>query len=94
MFDLGLSIGEIIILVLLALIVVGPKDLPHLLYKAGHFIGRLRAMASEFQYAMSDIVHEQEIKKAKDSLDNQQKLTHTAAPPPTINKTDSDNPHE
>ncbi len=94
MFDLGLSIGEIIVLVLLALIVVGPKDLPHLFYKAGQLIGRLRAMASEFQYAMSDIVHEQEIKKAKDSLENQQKLTTPVETPPITTKTDSGNPHE
>jgi sec-independent protein translocase protein TatB len=71
MFDLGLGIGEIIVLVLLALIVVGPKELPQLFYKIGQFIGRLRAMASEFQNTMDDIAHEQEIDKAKKMIENQ-----------------------
>ena len=71
MFDLGLGIGEIIVLILLALIVVGPKELPQLFYKIGQFIGRLRAMASEFQNTMDDIAHEQEIQKHKKMIENQ-----------------------
>lgn len=94
MFDIGLSIGEIIVLLVLALIVVGPKDLPHLLYKTGQFIGRLRAMASEFQYAMSDIVHEQEIKKTKDSLENQQKFISPTETPPITTQADNGKPDE
>ncbi|MFT6072256.1 MAG: sec-independent protein translocase protein TatB [Alphaproteobacteria bacterium] len=69
MFDLGFGIGEIILLALVALIVVGPQDLPNLLYKAGKMIGNLRNMASEFKYAMDDIVHEQEIEKTKKMLE-------------------------
>jgi|GEM_PF-5648578 len=68
MFDLGFGIGEIIILVLVALIVVGPYDLPNMLYKTGKFFGNLRNMASEFKYAMDDIAHEQEIEHTKKQL--------------------------
>jgi sec-independent protein translocase protein TatB len=65
MFDLGLGIGEIIVLIILALIVVGPQELPNLFYKIGQFIGKLKGMASEFQNSMEDIAHEQEIQKIK-----------------------------
>ncbi len=80
MFDLGLGMGEIIVLILLALIVVGPQDLPNLLYKTGQFIGRLRAMASEFQHNMDDIVHEQEIQKTKEALKIQHNQTDPEKP--------------
>ena len=61
MFDLGLGIGEIIIIAIIALLVIPPKDLPRFFYKVGQFIGRMRSMASEFKYTMEDIAHEQEI---------------------------------
>lgn len=71
MFDLGLGIGEIVVLIVLALIVVGPQELPQLFYKIGKIIGRLRAMAMEFQHTMDDIAHEQEIEKAKSLIESQ-----------------------
>jgi sec-independent protein translocase protein TatB len=70
MFDLGLGIGEIIVLIVLALIVVGPQELPNLFYKIGQFVGRLKAIASEFQHNMEDIAHEQEIEKIKKLMNN------------------------
>lgn len=74
MFDLGLGIGEIIVLIVLALIVVGPQELPNLFYKIGQFVGRLRAMASEFQSNMDDIAHEQEIQKVKNLIEQEQAI--------------------
>jgi sec-independent protein translocase protein TatB len=71
MFDLGLGIGEIIVLIVLALIVVGPAELPNLFYKIGQCVGRLKAMASEFQNSMEDIAHEQEIQKIKTLMETQ-----------------------
>lgn len=73
MFDLGFGIGEIIILALMALIIVGPNDLPKLFYNIGNLLGKLRRMASDFKFAMDDIVHEQEIEKTKKALEQAQK---------------------
>lgn len=50
MLDIGWS--EMLIVGVVALIVVGPKDLPKMFHKVGQFTGKARAMAREFQRAM------------------------------------------
>jgi sec-independent protein translocase protein TatB len=45
----GLSFGELVVLVLVAMIVLGPKDIPRYLRKAGQFAGRLRRMAFDMR---------------------------------------------
>lgn len=52
MFDLGWT--ELLVIGVVALIVVGPKDLPVLFRRAGEFVGRLRGMAREFSSAMNE----------------------------------------
>jgi sec-independent protein translocase protein TatB len=45
----GLSFGEFVVLVLVAVVVLGPKEVPRYLRKAGQFAGRLRRMAFEMR---------------------------------------------
>lgn len=45
----GLGLGEIIIIVLVALVVIGPKDLPKMLRKVGKYAGKLRRMAADLR---------------------------------------------
>jgi sec-independent protein translocase protein TatB len=45
----GLSFGELCVLLLVAMVVLGPKELPRYLRKAGQFAGRLRRMAYEMR---------------------------------------------
>lgn len=52
MFDIGFS--EMAIVGVVALIVVGPKDLPAMFRTVGEFTGKARRMAREFQSAMND----------------------------------------
>ena len=52
MFDLGWT--ELLVIGVVALIVVGPKDLPILFKKGGQFVGRLKSMAREFSSAMNE----------------------------------------
>ncbi|CUH76975.1 Sec-independent protein translocase protein TatB [Tropicibacter naphthalenivorans] len=52
MFDLGWT--ELMLIGIVALIVVGPKDLPMLFRKVGQFMGKARGMAREFSRAMND----------------------------------------
>jgi len=43
----GLSFGELCVLVVVALVVIGPKDLPKVLRKMGQWAGKLRRMATD-----------------------------------------------
>ena len=52
MFDLGWT--ELLLIGIVALIVVGPKELPVLFRKAGQFVGKIKGMAREFSRAMND----------------------------------------
>jgi sec-independent protein translocase protein TatB len=45
----GLGLGEIIIIILVALVVIGPKDLPKMLRKVGKWAGKLRRMAADLR---------------------------------------------
>ncbi|MEM7242229.1 MAG: Sec-independent protein translocase protein TatB [Pseudomonadota bacterium] len=66
MFDIGWS--ELLVIAIVALIVVGPKDLPIMFRRAGQFVGRMRAMASEFTRAMDEAADATGVNEIKTSL--------------------------
>ena len=49
MFDFGVGYSELFVLALIAVIFIGPKDLPKVLRVVGQFMRKARGMASEFQ---------------------------------------------
>jgi sec-independent protein translocase protein TatB len=53
MFDIGWS--EMMVILLVALIVIGPKDLPRVARTMGQWVGEGRAIAPEFQHALEDV---------------------------------------
>lgn len=53
--------GEFIIVAAIALIVVGPKDLPKLLRQLGRFVGKMRAMADDFRMSFEDMARQSEL---------------------------------
>ncbi len=52
---------ELMVIAAVALIVVGPKDLPMLLRKLGGLVARLRGMASEFRTSFDDMARQSEL---------------------------------
>ena len=66
MFDLGWT--ELLLIGIVALIVVGPKDLPLLFRKVGKFVGKARGMAREFSRAMDDAADEAGVKEVSKTL--------------------------
>jgi sec-independent protein translocase protein TatB len=60
MFPEGRMI-DFMILGAVALIVVGPKDLPILMRKVGQFVARMRAMAAEFRASFDEIARQSEL---------------------------------
>jgi sec-independent protein translocase protein TatB len=49
MFDFGVGYSELFVLALIAVLVIGPKDLPKVLRTFGQFMAKARGMAREFQ---------------------------------------------
>ena len=72
MFDIGWS--EMGLILLVALIVIGPKDLPRLARQIGRWSGKARAMAREFQRSLDDMAREAELQDIKSEIN---KLTRT-----------------
>ncbi|MGL4290825.1 MAG: Sec-independent protein translocase protein TatB, partial [Phreatobacter sp.] len=68
MFDL--SWGEIALVGAVALIVIGPKELPGVLRGVGQAVAKLRRMASDFQYQFNQALQEAEVDKVKSSIDS------------------------
>ncbi|MCT4609826.1 MAG: Sec-independent protein translocase protein TatB [Pelagimonas sp.] len=64
----GLSWSELLVVGIVALIVVGPKELPVLFRKVGQFVGKARGMAREFSSAMNDAADQAGIKEVQQSL--------------------------
>ena len=61
--------GEIIIVAAIALIVVGPKDLPKLLRQLGRFLGKMRAMADDFRTSFEDMARQSELDELRKEVE-------------------------
>ena len=53
MFDIGWA--EMLVLGIVVLLVMGPREIPTLLRTIGHYLGRMRAMAAEFRMHMDNM---------------------------------------
>ncbi len=84
MFDIGWT--EMMVIALIALIVIGPKDLPGTLKTVSQWVRKARSLTREFQSGIDDMVREAELDEAKKMLDDtrrgnlQQTITNAIDP--------------
>jgi sec-independent protein translocase protein TatB len=72
MFDL-FSWQHIILLLVVALVVVGPKDLPRLMNMMGRWAGKARAMANEFRKSFDEMARQAELDELRKEIDELKK---------------------
>jgi sec-independent protein translocase protein TatB len=68
MFDIGWS--ELLVIAVVAIVVVGPKDLPKLMRGFGHYAGKLRRAASDFQRQFEEAMRESEVEEVKKAIES------------------------
>ena len=66
----GIGFSELLVLALAALIIVGPKDLPLMMRKAGQMVAKARSMAREFQAAFEDIARQSELEDLRKEIED------------------------
>ena len=68
MFDVGWT--KLLLIALVALIAIGPKELPAVLRNVGHWMGKIRRMAAEFQSQFQEAMREAEMEDVKKHADD------------------------
>jgi sec-independent protein translocase protein TatB len=63
MFDI--DAGKILVVGVVALLVIGPKDLPRVLRTVGQTVGKMRRMAAEFQNQFAEAIKEADLEDVK-----------------------------
>lgn len=71
----SLGFQEIVLLAVLALVVVGPKDLPLLFRKLGRWTAKLRGMAQEFRTGFDELARQAELDELKREVDALRRTT-------------------
>jgi sec-independent protein translocase protein TatB len=61
MFDIG--IGELLVILIVAVVVIGPKDLPLAMRTAGRWIGKMRRISAHFRSGIDTMVREAELEE-------------------------------
>ena len=61
MFDIGAS--ELLVIIIVAVLVIGPKDMPLALRTAGRWIGKIRRVSAHFRTGLDAMVREAELEE-------------------------------
>lgn len=80
MFDVGPS--ELLLIVVVAVVVIGPKDLPRALYKIGQVVGKAKGMARHFRTGVDAMIREAELEELQKqwAKENERIMAATAIP--------------
>jgi sec-independent protein translocase protein TatB len=69
----GIDSSEFLVIVIIAVIVIGPKDLPRALYKVGQIVGKAQGMARHFRTGIDAMVREVELEELEKKWATQNK---------------------
>jgi sec-independent protein translocase protein TatB len=75
-----LSPSHILIVLIAALIFIGPKDLPAFLRKVGKFVGKMRSMANEFRASFDEMARQSELDELRKEVEAMRQASHAALP--------------
>lgn len=88
MFDLGWT--ELLLIAVVAIVVIGPKDLPRAMRAVGQWTGRVKRMAGDFQRQFNEAVREAELDDVKNQVTKLAKIDPMADLKKTVAKTGTD----
>ena len=78
MFDIGAS--ELLLTVIVAIVVIGPKDLPLALRTAGRWIGKVRRVSGHFRSGVENMIREAELEEMEKKWKEQNEAIMAANP--------------
>jgi len=79
----GIDSSEFLVIIIIAVIVIGPKDLPRALYKVGQIVGKAQGMARHFRTGIDAMVREVELEELEKKWAAQNKRIMEEHPPET-----------
>jgi sec-independent protein translocase protein TatB len=57
----GIGLPEFLVILAVAIVVIGPKDLPRALYNAGKLVRKFRVLTADIQKSLDSVLHEGEL---------------------------------
>ena len=75
----GVDFGEVLVIFVVALVVLGPTRLPNLVFKVGRWVGKARTMARQFREQLENEINLEELNRMTDV---NSKPAKTPPPPP------------
>jgi sec-independent protein translocase protein TatB len=81
MFDIAPT--ELLIVAVVALVVIGPKDLPRVMRTVGHWVGRAKGMARHFRSGLDTMMREAELEEMEKQWKTENERIMAAHPTPS-----------
>lgn len=77
----GIDAPELLVIVIVAILVIGPKDLPLALRTAGRWIGKMRRVSAQFRTGLDAMIREAEMAEMEKKWKEQNEAIMQATPP-------------
>ena len=88
MFDIGWT--ELVVIAVVAIVVIGPKDLPRAMRTVGRWSGKMKRMARDFQNQFNEAIRESELEDIKNEVASIAKIDPMADLKGDLSKTEAD----